>query len=74
MQGTEKGREKMSLTVKDLIAEQDKRLLIQREKEQVNKDKKFDIAKAQFERKPYHMVCGKERYMSQIQKKVESKE
>jgi hypothetical protein len=42
------------------MAEQEKRLKAQREKEQENRDRKFDTAKAQFERKPYYMAYGKE--------------
>jgi hypothetical protein len=47
------------LTVKDLMAEQEKRLRVQREKEQENRDRKFDTAKSRFERKPYYMAYGK---------------
>jgi hypothetical protein len=50
----------MSATVKDLMAEQEKRLRIQREKEQENRDRRLDEAKARFRRKPYYMAYGKE--------------
>jgi hypothetical protein len=50
----------MSATVKDLMAEQEKRLRVQREKEQENRDRKFDTAQAAFARKPYFTEYGGE--------------
>jgi hypothetical protein len=46
------------ITVKDLMAEQEKRLAIQKEEESRH-DRKFETAKIQFERKPYYMAYGK---------------
>jgi hypothetical protein len=50
------------------MAEQEKRLRVQREKEQENRDRKFDTAKSRFERKPYYMAYGKGRRANEATK------